>query len=108
MRNNGGAPFFAVENRLIKREIRMDYVYNTSGVCSQQIHFKIENGVLRDVRFFGGCNGNLQGIGRLVEGLPAEEVEAKLKGVSCGGRPTSCPDQLAKAIRAALDSEKKG
>lgn len=86
----------------------MDYVYNTSGVCSQQIHFRIENGVLRDVRFVGGCNGNLQGIGRLVEGTPAEEVEAKLKGVSCGGRPTSCPDQLARAIRAALDSEKKG
>ena len=102
------ASFFAEKNDWIKREISMDYVYNTSGVCSQQIHFKIENGVLRDVRFVGGCNGNLQGIGRLVEGTPAEEIEAKLKGVSCGGRPTSCPDQLAKAIRAALDSEKKG
>lgn len=87
-----------------KGVLKMDYVYKTSGVCSKQISFSIDNGIVSNVRFVGGCNGNLQGIGKLVDGLKAEDVERKLKGISCGGRPTSCPDQLARAIRQALDS----
>ena len=99
MKRNGGAPFFAVENNLIKREIRMDYVYNTSGVCSTQIHFQIENGVLRNVRYVGGCNGNLQGLGRLTEGMDIDEVIRRLEGIRCGAKITSCPDQLAQALK---------
>lgn len=77
--------------------------YKTNGTCSQQILFNLDGDIVRDVEFIGGCNGNLQGIGKLVEGMKAEEVIEKLKGISCGGRPTSCPDQLAKALTAALD-----
>ena len=76
----------------------MDYVYKTAGVCSTQIHFRIENGVLRDVRYVGGCNGNLQGIGRLVEGMDVDDAISRLNGIDCGGKGTSCPDQLAKAL----------
>ena len=80
----------------------MDIVYKTKGTCSKQIHFSVENGVVHNVRFDGGCNGNLQGIGRLVEGMKVEDVLTRLKGISCNGRPTSCPDQLAKALKEAL------
>ena len=80
----------------------MNYSYKTSGTCSQEIRFSIDDGVLHNVSFVGGCNGNLQGIGRLVEGQKALDVVERLEGISCGGRPTSCPDQLARAIRAAL------
>lgn len=83
----------------------MDYVYKTSGTCSKEIRFSIENGILKNVCFLGGCNGNLQGIGKLVEGMKVEEVEKRLKGISCGGRPTSCPDQLACAIRQAVGAQ---
>ena len=82
----------------------MDYSFKTSGVCARQIRFSIEDGILRNERFEGGgCNGNLQGIGRLVEGMRAEDAAKKLAGISCNGKPTSCPDQLAKAIRQALN-----
>ena len=84
----------------------MDYSYQTRGVCSKQIHFSLNDGVLSNVRFVGGCPGNLQGIGKLVEGAKAEDVVQRLSGISCGGKPTSCPVQLAIAIRQALDSEK--
>ena len=83
----------------------MDYVYKTFGTCSKEIRFSIENGILKNVSFLGGCNGNLQGIGKLVEGMKVEEVEKRLKGISCGGRPTSCPDQLACAIRQAVGAQ---
>ncbi|MBR5757612.1 MAG: TIGR03905 family TSCPD domain-containing protein [Thermoguttaceae bacterium] len=83
----------------------MDYSYRTSGTCSRSITFSINDGVLSNVSFEGGCQGNLRGIARLVEGMKAEEVEKRLKGISCGGKPTSCPDQLAKAIRQATDSQ---
>ncbi len=74
------------------------YTYNTQGTCSRQILFNVdENGFLRDVRFIGGCNGNLQGIARLVEGKHIDEVETLLAGIKCRGN-TSCPDQLSKAI----------
>ena len=76
--------------------------YKTSGTCSQQILFDLDGDIVRSVEFIGGCNGNLQGIGKLVEGMKAEDVIEKLKGINCGGRPTSCPDQLARALSAAL------
>ena len=73
--------------------------YRTMGTCSSQIDFEVENGVLKDVRFMGGCNGNLKGISALVEGMKVDEVIARLEGIRCGGKPTSCPDQLCKALR---------
>ena len=76
-----------------------EYSYNTRGVCSRKIDFEIEDGIVKNVRFMGGCNGNLQGIGKLVEGMPIEEVIEKLAGVNCNGKGTSCPDQLAQALK---------
>lgn len=70
----------------------------TSGVCAKEITFDIDNGVIKKVSFSSGCSGNLQGISRLVEGMPIQEVIKRLKGISCGGKDTSCPDQLAKAL----------
>jgi uncharacterized protein (TIGR03905 family) len=79
------------------------YQYKTRGTCSAYIDFDLDdNGVISDVQFTGGCNGNLQGIGRLVKGRAAAEVIDLLKGTDCDGRGTSCPDQLAKALEAAL------
>ena len=80
----------------------MAYEYRTKGTCSRMISFDIEEGKLKNVSFLGGCNGNLQGIGRLVEGMDASEARDKLKGIRCGFKDTSCPDQLAKAIEKAL------
>lgn len=76
--------------------------YQTRGTCSRSIQLTIEDGIVTDVVFQGGCNGNLQGISRLVIGQKAEDVAKKLRGVNCGGRGTSCPDQLACAIEQAL------
>ena len=83
----------------------MDIVYKTKGTCSKQIHFSVENGVVHNVRFDGGCNGKLQGIGRLVEGMKVEDVLTRLKGISCNGRPTSCPDQLACALEQTINNQ---
>lgn len=83
----------------------MEYVYNTSGTCSKQIRFSIENGIISNVSFYGGCHGNLQGIAKLVEGMKTDEVECRLRGISCGRKSTSCPDQLAAAIRHVLDKK---
>ena len=85
----------------------MTYTYKTRGTCSRQIDFELDNGIVKNVSFFGGCNGNLKGIGALVEGRPAEEVIELLKGMKCGFKPTSCPDQLAQALEKALDDENK-
>lgn len=74
-------------------------VYKTQGTCSSQIMFEVENNKLKNVRFIGGCNGNLQGISRLVEGMDIDEVIERISGVHCGPRSTSCPDQLAQALR---------
>ena len=76
----------------------MEYVYKTQGTCSTNIELNVEDGVVKEAAFWGGCNGNLQGISRLVRGMKVEEVIAKLEGVRCGGRPTSCPDQLCRAL----------
>ena len=80
----------------------MQYEYKTKGTCSQRILFDLNDGIVTNVQFIGGCNGNLQGISRLVEGLPADEVIEKISGIRCGMKPTSCPDQLATAIKEAL------
>ena len=74
--------------------------YVPKGVCSRQIQFKIDGDVVRDVKYTGGCNGNLQGIAKLVEGMKVDEVIQKLDGINCNGKGTSCPDQLAKALKA--------
>ena len=81
----------------------MTHTYNPKGVCSRQITFDIdENGCVRNVSFYGGCNGNTQGLARLAEGMDANELVARLRGIRCGMRTTSCPDQLATAVENAL------
>ena len=85
----------------------MHYTYHPSRVCSKQIDLEVNEGVITNVRFTGGCNGNLKAISKLVNGMRAEQIEEKLLGNTCGPRPTSCADQLAKAVRAAADAEKK-
>ena len=77
----------------------MTYSYRPRGVCSQYMELDVEDGILRSFRVLGGCDGNLQGIARLVEGMPVDEVIARLEGIRCGGKPTSCPDQLATALK---------
>lgn len=79
------------------------FTYTPRGVCSSKIDFEIENGTVTNVHFTRGCNGNTQGIGRLVEGMSVDEVINRLKGVDCGGRGTSCPDQLAIALEQAKE-----
>ena len=81
----------------------MAYTYKTKGTCSQFINFEINDGIVSNVSFQGGCNGNLKGIGRLVEGMKVEEVIARMEGISCGSKATSCPDQLAQALKEALN-----
>ena len=76
------------------------YQYNTQGVCSKEIHFAVEDGKVKDVSFIAGCNGNLKGIGALVEGMDIDEVIARLEGTTCGSKKTSCPDQLAQVLKA--------
>ncbi len=85
----------------------MTHSYKTRGTCLRQIDFELDNGIVKNVSFFGGCNGNLKGIGALVEGRPAQEVVELLKGMKCGFKNTSCPDQLALALEKALDDENK-
>ena len=74
-------------------------LYKTFGTCSSAINFEVDGDVLKEVSFTGGCNGNLQGISRLVKGRKIDEIISTLEGISCGGRPTSCPDQLARALK---------
>jgi len=81
----------------------MQYHYKTKGTCSREIYFEIEDGKLKNVEYIGGCNGNLKGIASLVEGMDVDEVIARLEGIPCGGKPTSCPDQLAKALKQAKE-----
>ncbi len=85
----------------------MHHSYYPRGTCSRKIEFSLEHGIVKNLRFTGGCNGNTTGLSALVEGMEAEEVIARLKGIRCGGRPTSCPDQLAQALEAALKKMEK-
>ncbi len=82
----------------------MQYTYKTKGTCSREINFEVENGKVKNVRFIGGCNGNLKGIGALVEGMDIDDVIARIEGTTCGLKPTSCPDQLAQALKEAKNA----
>ena len=81
----------------------MTYSYKTKGTCSTQIDLELDGNVVHNVKFTGGCNGNLQGISRLVEGMDIDEVIARTRGIRCGMKPTSCPDQLARALEQAKE-----
>jgi uncharacterized protein (TIGR03905 family) len=85
----------------------MDYTYKTEMVCAQQINFHIEGDVITNISFMGGCNGNLKAISKLVDGWTVDQIEDKLRGNLCGRRPTSCADQLAKAVRAAYNESQQ-
>ena len=78
----------------------MEFEYKTKGTCSQRIFFEIENNKVHNVQFLGGCNGNLQGLSKLVEGMDVDEVISRIGGIRCGMKATSCPDQLAQALKA--------
>ena len=81
----------------------MEFSYKTSGTCSREIHFELDDEKkIKNVKFVGGCNGNLQGISKLTEGMSAEEVIKRCEGIRCGFKDTSCPDQLSKALKKAL------
>ncbi|MBQ2688225.1 MAG: TIGR03905 family TSCPD domain-containing protein [Clostridia bacterium] len=79
----------------------MTYKYKTKGVCASHIELELENDTIKNVRFIGGCSGNTQGVAALVKGMKVEEAIERLEGIRCGFKPTSCPDQLAKALKEA-------
>ena len=81
------------------------YTYMTKGVCSRRMTVELEDGIIRDVRIEGGCNGNLAGISSIVEGMDAEEIIDRFDGIRCGFKQTSCPDQFAEALREALEKK---
>lgn len=81
----------------------MRYTFRPTGVCAAEISFDIDDGIVKNVKFFGGCGGNTQGVAKLCEGREAEEIIEILDGIECGYKGTSCPDQLAKAIKNAID-----
>lgn len=84
----------------------MTYEYKTKGTCSSRITFDLDGDIVRNVKFTGGCNGNLKGISSIVDGMKVEDIEEKLGGITCGFKNTSCPDQLAKAVSEAYAKEK--
>lgn len=80
--------------------------YNPSGVCSKQMNIEIDDdGIIRKVQIIGGCAGNTQGVSRLVEGMNAKEAAERIRGIKCGFKPTSCPNELAKAILECIEGE---
>ena len=81
----------------------MTYRYKTKGVCASHIELELQDNVIVDAKFIGGCSGNTQGVSALVKGMKAEDAIEKLEGIRCGFKPTSCPDQLAKALKEALN-----
>lgn len=82
----------------------MEYRYKTSGVCSQEMIIEIENDIIKKVTIIGGCAGNTKGVSKLVEGMKIDDVIKKLKGIPCGSKGTSCPDQLARALEEFKES----
>jgi uncharacterized protein (TIGR03905 family) len=80
----------------------MTYTYRTKGTCSQGIQFEIVDNKVHNVQFIGGCSGNTQGVSRLIEGMDVQEAISRMEGIHCGPRPTSCPDQLACALKQAI------
>ena len=85
----------------IERLDTMTYTFKTRGTCSSQILLELEGDIIKKVRFINGCDGNAQGIAKLAEGLTVKEIKQKLAGIRCSGKPTSCPDQLSKAVEEA-------
>ena len=85
----------------------MEYIYKPQGVCSREMIFDIEDGVIKSLKIVGGCDGNTKGISKLVVGMKLEDVIEKLKGIQCGYKGTSCPDQLSKALEKYLIEENK-
>ena len=85
----------------------MKYSYKTTNTCARVIEFELNDNIVTNVKFFGGCPGNLQALPKLVEGMTVEEIENKIGGINCGGRGTSCADQLSKAVREALEGQKQ-
>lgn len=85
----------------------MRYEYKTKNTCAQLISFDLEGNIVRNIEFLGGCDGNLKAISKLLDGSTVEEIESKLSGNTCGARPTSCADQLAKAVRKMYNKENK-
>lgn len=86
----------------------MEFTYKTKGVCAQEITFDLDDNIVTNVKFYGGCNGNLKAISKLVNGMSVDKIEEILKGNTCGYKPTSCADQLAIAVRAAADKMGEG
>lgn len=80
----------------------MEYCYKTKGTCSHEIRLQLDGDIIKNIQVIGGCDGNLKGICALVKGMKAEDVIHKFSGIRCGSKPTSCPDQLAQALREAL------
>lgn len=85
----------------------MEFSYKTNGVCSRRILIDVEDGIVRKAKFEGGCNGNTKGISALVEGMPVDEVIKRLEGIKCGFKSTSCPDQLASALREMSKADER-
>ena len=85
----------------------MQYQYRPRGVCPRQITFELDGNVVHNVSFLGGCNGNLKAISRVVDGMTVEQIEGYFKGIDCGGKGTSCSDQLATAVRRAFEEQSK-
>ncbi|HIS16867.1 MAG TPA: TIGR03905 family TSCPD domain-containing protein [Candidatus Scatomorpha merdavium] len=83
----------------------MEHVFRPRGVCSQLMRVEVENGIIKEVEVKGGCNGNLKGISSLIVGMDAREAISRMEGIRCGFKPTSCPDQLAKALRECLEKD---
>ena len=86
----------------------MKYTYKTRGVCAVKIEFDLDGDVVRNIRFLGGCDGNLKAISKLVDGMTVDQIESKLRGNTCGRKPTSCADQLARAVREAASKSIDG
>ncbi len=85
----------------------MRHTYITKGTCARQISFDLEGDIVKNIEFVGGCNGNLKAISSLVNGMSVEDIEKKVRGIKCGFKSTSCSDQLALAVREALEKERK-
>ena len=83
----------------------MTYTYTPKGVCARRIRFALEDGIVHNVVVEGGCHGNSQGVAALAEGMPADDLLARLSGIRCGFKQTSCPDQLSRAVKEALETE---
>lgn len=85
----------------------MTYTYKTKGTCSRFIDVELDGDTIKSVKFHGGCDGNLKGISAIVRGMKIDDVERRFTGITCGFKPTSCPDQLAKAVREAYEAQEK-